>query len=243
MSEPIEISSLSAIDHVLKHAPKRLRAISSNVPYEKLSRRAQEIFHLAKEKGIRTSLTPAKTKERASDLLSATLDPFSYQELKSLFERERGKPRSLVVVLDHLQDSQNFGAIARVAEGLGAAAIVIPKDRSVSVNAGVYHSSVGAVETVPIVLVQNTAEALRKLKEEEFWIVGTSLGDGSKSLNETPSFERVALVLGSELEGMSNLVEKTCDWLIQIPLVGKVQSLNVSSAAAILIHHFLSTKK
>lgn len=237
----LEVSSLSAIDHIMQHRPKRIKHLSILIPFERLSSRAKEIVQLAKQNGIKVE--NAKSSERVSESLLATLEAFDYDDLKTLIEQESGKKKSLIVVLDHLQDPQNFGAIARSAEALGAAAVIIPKDRSVSVTAGVYHASVGAVETIPIVLVQNTGEALRKLKEAEFWIVGTSLAKNSKSLSETPTFERVALVMGTELEGMSSLVEKTCDWLVQIPIKGKVQSLNVSAAASILIHHFLTAEK
>lgn len=239
--DPIEVNSLSAIDHVLRHAPKKVRSLATHVPFDRLSGRAKEILQLAKSKGIRTDTQPKST-EKTSENVTAFLDPFDYQDLKPFLETHADSKNGVVILLDHLQDPQNFGALARTAEALGAQALIIPKDRSVNVTAGVYHASVGAVETIPIILVQNVGEALRKLKEAGYWAVGSSLGENAKSLGETPSFEKVALVLGSELEGMSSLMEKTCDWLVQIPLSGKVQSMNVSAAGAILIHHFTTQK-
>lgn len=241
-TEILEITSLSALDHVLRHRPKKVRRLTALIPFERLSVRAKEIYLLAKENKIPVDIAIGKSGDRISEPLVGSLASFEYQELKPFLEKEEAKTKSLVIVLDHLQDPQNFGAIARTAEGLGAAAILIPKDRSVSVTAGVYHASVGAIETIPVILVQNVGEALRKLKEAGFWSVGTALSENSKPLAETPSFEKIALVLGAELEGISSLVEKTCDWIVQIPLTGKVQSLNVSATAAILVHHFLNPK-
>ena len=126
--------------------------------------------------------------------------------------------------------------LASSAEGLGALGILIPKDRSTSVTPGTYHASVGAVETLAIVQVNNLNEALRKLKDAGFWIVGTKLGEGAKPLKELPDFEKVVLVLGSELQGLSPAIAKTCDWLVEITLRGKIQSLNVSNAGAILMY-------
>jgi 23S rRNA (guanosine2251-2'-O)-methyltransferase len=98
------------------------------------------------------------------------------------------------LALDHLQDPQNFGALCRTAEGLGVDGILLPKDRSVTVTAGVYHASVGAVETIPIIQVVNLNEALRQLKEAEFWIVGTALSEQSHDLDDTPDFDKKASV-------------------------------------------------
>lgn len=103
-------------------------------------------------------------------------------------------------------------------------------------SSGVYHASVGAVETIPVIQIVNLADALRKLKENGFWIVGTSLGEKTQTLQQLPPLEKVVLVLGTEFEGISPLVAKTCDFLVQIPLKGKVQSLNVSATGAILMH-------
>jgi 23S rRNA (guanosine2251-2'-O)-methyltransferase len=141
-----------------------------------------------------------------------------------------------VLALDHLQDPQNFGALCRSAEAFGASAILLPKDRGVQVTPGVYHASVGAVETVPIVLVANLGEALRRLKETGYWVVGSAIGGGAKPPWETPDFAKTILVLGAELEGMSQLIEKTCDWKVEIPMAGDIQSLNVSAAGAVLLY-------
>src|SRR5205823_2883466 len=134
---------------------------------------------------------------------------------------------------------QNFGAICRTAEGLGVSGIILPKDRSVAVTPGVYSASVGAVETVPIAQVANLGEALRKLKDRGFWIIGAAVGANAKAPWEMPPFEKAVLVLGAELEGLSPVLEKNCDWLARIPLAGRIESLNVSVAGALLMYELL----
>ncbi len=139
-------------------------------------------------------------------------------------------------MLDHLQDPQNFGAICRSADALGVSAIVIPKDRSVIVSSGVYHASVGAVETIPIARVTNLAQSIRKLKDHSYWIIGSAAGKNFPPPWEGPDFKRVVLLVGGELEGIHPALEKLCDWRTEIPMMGRVQSLNVSVACALLIH-------
>jgi len=177
------------------------------------------------------------------ELGKAILHPFKYTDFSEFLESLETEKRALVVALDHLQDPQNFGALARTAEALGAKGILIPKDRGATVTGGVYNASVGAVETLPVVAVVNLGEALRKLKNAGFWIVGADHGEEAKPLSETPDFDKVALVLGSEWEGLSQTLLKTCDWLAQIPIRGKVESLNVSAAGAIIMYHLLGSRK
>jgi len=181
-----------------------------------------------------------KNKKKPLDTqpIQAQVAPFVYRELKEFLKSIESKKNALILLLDHLQDPQNFGAICRTAEALGVDAIVLPKDRSVMVTQGVYHASAGAVETIPIVRVTNLIDAVLKLKEAGFWVAGTSLGDKTLSLDQVPSIEKLGLILGTEGDGMGPALAKHCDYLVQIPLVGKIQSLNVSVATAILIYHF-----
>jgi len=230
MSRDIEINSLSAVQHLLTHRPERVH----HVWLQADNPRTRAIEKLARSFKIPVEF--ARGNRSGEESVSARVLPFEYTDLGEFLESIRDVPRAYVLALDHLQDPQNFGAICRTAEGLGWHGIILPKDRSVAVTAGVYHASVGAVETVPIVQVANLADAVRKLKDEKFWVVGTTLGEGSTSLKEMPDFERIALVMGAEWEGLSSSLEKACDWKLHIPLEGKVQSLNVSAAGAILMY-------
>jgi|688.fasta_scaffold750195_2 23S rRNA (guanosine2251-2'-O)-methyltransferase len=232
----IEIQSLSAIEHILTHRPERVLSLSCQSSAHRLSVRVESILALAKEVGL--SVGSHSKKEPQGEPLIAYLKPFEYADWASWVEQLNTQKKAVILALDHLQDPQNLGALCRTAEALGVQGVLIPKDRSVMVTPGAYHASVGAVETLPILQVTNLNEALRKLKEEEFWIVGAALGEGSKPLQETPSFDKTVLVLGTEWEGLKPTTIATCDWLVEIPLQGKVQSLNVSAAGAILIYEF-----
>lgn len=233
-SDRLEIASLSAVEHLLAHAPTRIQTLYVKVSERRSNPRLESILSQAEALNIPVDVS---SRDQFSDEpVRALLHAFPYRELKEVIQATAELKHTFVLVLDHLQDPQNFGALARSAEGLGGAAVVIPKDRSVAVTSGVYHSSAGAIDTIPVVQVSNLSEACRKLKENGFWVVGTALSEQSKPLAEMPDFAKVALVLGTELEGLSRGLESNCDWLVTIPLSGKVQSLNVSAAGAILMH-------
>jgi len=229
----LEVTSLSAIEHMVEHCPERIQRLIIFGSGPRTNPRVDRIQQTARAAKVAVDLAPPG--DRGIDPVKAYVAPFEYAELAEWLETLGARPRALVLALDHLQDPQNFGALCRTAEALGIAGILLPKDRSVTVGPGVYSASVGAVETVPIVMVNNLGDGLRKLKDAGFWIVGTCLGAGATPPAEIPDFEKVVLVLGAELEGLSPSLEKVCDWRTEIPLQGKVQSLNVSVAGAILM--------
>lgn len=231
------IQSLSAIEHLLKYRPERILSLSCQSPF-KSNPRVDSLLALAKDLGLRVGSHPRK--EGTSEPLIAEVKAYGFADWSNWLESLKTQKHSLVLACDHLQDPQNLGALCRTAEALGVAGVLIPKDRSVGITAGAYHASVGAIETIPVLQVTNLNEALRKLKEEDFWIVGAALGDTAKPLLETPTFNKIVLVLGTELEGLKPSTLSTCDWLVHIPLKGKVDSLNVSAAGAILMHALLS---
>jgi len=232
----IEISSISAIEHLLANRPDRLKRI--RILTSKPGARIEKLTHRAKEFGIHIEMRAKLGREIAEeDPVRAWVGPFPYTELGNLISLTSKEPRAIVLALDHLQDPQNFGAICRTAEALGILGIVIPRDRAASVGSGVYHASAGAVDTIPIVMVANLGEALRKFKEDGFWILGSTLSSEGTDVNGIPTFEKIVLVMGAELEGLSTYIEKLCDWRVRIPLLGRVQSLNVSVAGGILMHY------
>lgn len=228
----LEVSSVNAVEHVLQHRPDRVRQILVS---RKANRRIQDVHRLAESLGIPVHY---KNDDRDGEPLIASLAPFAYTDFGAFLEKSAAPGKAFVLALDHLQDPQNFGALCRSAEALGVNAVLVPKDRAVPVSAGVYNASVGAVETVPIVQVTNIGEGLRRLKEAGFWIVAASLGEGATVPWEVPDFEKVALVLGSELEGISPGVDKLCDWRVKIPILGRIESLNVSAAGAVLMYEW-----
>jgi 23S rRNA (guanosine2251-2'-O)-methyltransferase len=145
----------------------------------------------------------------------------------------------MVAVLDGIQDPQNLGAIIRAAEVLGAGAMLLPKDRSAGVSPAVVRASSGAALHLRVAAVVNLVRALERLKESGYWIVGLDARGASK-FQDLPRFERVELVVGSEGRGMRPLVARSCDFVVAIPVRGKVASLNAATAAAIGFHELAS---
>ena len=150
---------------------------------------------------------------------------------------ERGEP-PFVLVCDEISDPHNLGAILRSAECVGVHGVVIPKRRSAGVTGIVDKTSAGAAEHVPVARVPNLPAALRELQERGLWIYGTA-ADGPADLWHTDFTGPLALVIGSEGEGMGRLVREHCDFLVRIPLRGKLDSLNASAAAGILMYEVL----
>ena len=144
-------------------------------------------------------------------------------------------PKPFIVILDHLEDPHNFGAIIRTCEAAGVDGIIIPKDRSVSVNSTVMKTSAGALNNMKICMVTNLNRAIDTLKENGIWVVGTDMTD-SVSYNSLDYDMSLALIIGSEGFGISRLVREKCDFVVNIPMKGKINSLNASVAAGILIY-------
>lgn len=163
---------------------------------------------------------------------------FKYSELDEILDLKKG----LIVMLDHIEDPHNFGAIIRTCEAAGVDGIIIPKDRSVEVNSTVMKVSSGALNNMKIVMVVNLNNTIKKLKHEGYWIIGTTIDseyDYSKFAYNFP----IALIIGSEGFGISRLVKESCDALVTIPMIGKTNSLNASVAAGILIYEITKSKK
>ena len=141
----------------------------------------------------------------------------------------------LILVLDGVTDPHNLGACLRVADGAGGHAVIAPKDHAAGINATVAKVASGAAETVPYFMVTNLARTLNELKERNIWIIGTS-DQATQTLYQADLKGPVALVLGAEGDGMRQLTAKTCDQLISIPMLGAVESLNVSVASGVCLY-------
>jgi len=146
-----------------------------------------------------------------------------------------GAKAPLLLILDCVQDPNNLGAILRTADGAGVDAVIAPKDKSVGLTDTVRRVAVGASESVPFVKVTNLARTMRVLKERGVWIVGTS-DRATQSLYETDFKGPVAIVMGREGEGMRRLTEDECDFLVNFPMKGKVDCLNVSVSAGVCLY-------
>ncbi len=161
---------------------------------------------------------------------------YSYNEIIPNIKKEN----PVIVMLDHLEDPHNFGAIIRTSEALGVDAIIIPTDRSVKVNSTVVKTSVGAIEYIPIIRVVNLNDTIRKLKDDGYWIIATDMDgeDYSKIDYNMP----VCIVIGNEGKGISRMVSENSDIIASIPMKGKINSLNASVSCAIVLSHIMKDR-
>lgn len=161
----------------------------------------------------------------------ALVEPFAYADAYELAAAER----PLLAVLDRVTDPRNLGAVCRSAEGAGATGVVVPAHGSAVVTPAVARASAGAVEHLPVAVVTNLARYLEEVKGADLWVFGAA-GEGGTSMWETDLSGGAAIVLGAEGKGLRPLVRRTCDALVSIPLLGRIESLNVSVAAAVLLY-------
>lgn len=188
------------------------------------------------DSGPRQQLKPERMLSEAAGTrdhqgVVAWCEPFRYADAHELAAGER----PLIVCLDQVTDPHNLGAVVRSAEGVGATGVVLPAHGSVRVTPAVCRSSAGAVEHLPIAVVPNLARYLAEIKGTDLWAYAAD-SEGSLSMWQADLTGGVALVLGAEGKGVRPLVLRTCDAVVSIPLAGKVGSLNVSVAAAVLLY-------
>jgi 23S rRNA (guanosine2251-2'-O)-methyltransferase len=173
----------------------------------------------------------------------AIAPPFPYASLSDVLGPKEAKRSRLLVVLDHLTDPHNVGAIVRTAEAAGADGLVLPARRSAGVNATVRKAAAGAAAYLPIARVPNIAEAIRAMKKAGVWAVGADASADATELARADLDRDLAVVIGGEGSGLSQLGKRECDYLVRIPMRGKVASLNASVAAAILIYEALRQRE
>ncbi|MEM7009256.1 MAG: 23S rRNA (guanosine(2251)-2'-O)-methyltransferase RlmB [Thermodesulfobacteriota bacterium] len=204
-----------------------------------------DILKSAKQRGVKTTNL---SKEELSNLcdstshqgIAAKVKDFKYADLTGIISStEDSSEPLLIVILDHLEDPQNLGAIIRTADVLGAHGVVIPKDRSASVTPAVVKASAGAVSHLPISRVVNLGTVIRDLKKKGVWIVGADSSSSKHVDDEDLANLDVALVIGNEGRGLTHKIKGECDFLVKIPQSGKVSSLNASVAAGILMYEII----
>lgn len=193
--------------------------------------RDKEIINKIKDNKLKYIVTDAKIMDRMmphNQGIIVEIDDYSYGTLDDI------QNDSLVLMLDHLEDPHNFGAIIRTCEAKGIKSIVIPKDRGVTVNETVMKTSSGALNHVNIIMVTNLVNAINKLKDQGYFIYAADM-DG-KDYKTVDYADKVVLIIGNEGNGISNIIKNNSDEIISIPMKGVVNSLNASVAAAILIY-------
>ncbi|MES2071523.1 MAG: 23S rRNA (guanosine(2251)-2'-O)-methyltransferase RlmB [Pseudomonadota bacterium] len=203
--------------------------------------RMQELLHAAKAAGVRIiqaddqRLSNIVGTRRHQGVVAKAGELSLARNLDELLDAIEGPP--LLLVLDGITDPHNLGACLRVADGVGAHAVIAPKDRAVGLNATAAKVASGAAETVPYITVTNLARTLRELKERDILLVGTA-DEVEKNIYDV-DFTGIggsALVMGSEGEGMRRLTRETCDLLVSVPMFGSVESLNVSVASGVCLY-------
>ncbi len=168
----------------------------------------------------------------------AMAPPFDYASLDEVIgSRKTG--HALFVILDHLTDPHNVGAIIRTAEVAGADAVILPERRSAGVNATVRKAAAGAAGYLPVVRVANINEAIRALKKAGVWVAGAAADEEAVGMSQADFDRDLALVIGSEGDGLAPLVRRECDYLVSIPMRGRTESLNASVAAGVLLYEAL----
>ena len=198
----------------------------------------KEILSLIENKNLRVKRLNKKEIMRFDKFshqgIILDIEDFSYTDYEEFFNVDNAK----VVILDHLEDPHNLGAIIRTAEAAGITGIIIPKDRSVDINSTVMKTSAGALENMKISKVTNIVSTINNLKDNGFWIVGTTM-DGQYDYKDIDYKGKIALVIGNEGNGMSKGVKDACDYIARIPMKGKINSLNASVAAGIMIYEMI----
>lgn len=200
----------------------------------------QQITRLAKETNVLVQFVPKKKIDQVTDQnhqgVLAYVAAYQYAELDDLFAAaEKKNEPPFFLLLDEIEDPHNLGSIMRTADAVGAHGIIIPKRRAVGLTATVAKASTGAIEYIPVVRVTNMARTIDELKERGVWIAGTD-AKGKDDYRRLDGTMPLGLVIGSEGKGMGRLIRDKCDFLIHLPMAGKVTSLNASVAAALLMY-------
>ncbi|HAR04674.1 MAG TPA: 23S rRNA (guanosine(2251)-2'-O)-methyltransferase RlmB [Pseudomonas sp.] len=241
MSQLEKIYGLHAVEALLRHHPKRVKqvwlaegrgdprvqvlielAAQARVSVGQCERREMDAWVEGVHQGVVAEVSPSQVWGEAM--------------LDELLARAEGPP--LLLVLDGVTDPHNLGACLRTADAAGALAVIVPKDKSATLNATVRKVACGAAEVIPLVAVTNLARTLEKLQQKGLWVVGTA-GEAEQSLYAQDLTGPIVLVMGAEGRGMRRLTREHCDYLVRLPMAGSVSSLNVSVATGVCLFEAL----
>ncbi|WP_100332773.1 23S rRNA (guanosine(2251)-2'-O)-methyltransferase RlmB [Bacillus xiapuensis] len=200
----------------------------------------QQIMKMAKEQNVLVQFVPKQKVDQMTEEnhqgVVASVAAYRYAELDELFAKaEKSGEAPFFLLLDEIEDPHNLGSIMRTADAAGAHGIIIPKRRAVGLTAAVAKASTGAIEYIPVARVTNLARTMEELKERGVWIAGTD-AKGREDYRQLDGEMPLALVIGSEGRGISRLIKEKCDFLIRLPMAGRVTSLNASVAAGLLMY-------
>ena len=230
---------IHAVNSLLRRSPDRI--VSLSIQVDRNDKRIQELVSLAQNQGVALARVPkAELDELTTERHQGVVAVIERIETTALFS-ERDLPSflgaiacPLVLVLDGVTDPHNLGACLRSADAAGVHAVVVPKDNSAELNATARKVASGAADVVPLVSVTNLARTLKALKDAGLWVIGTT-GDADVLVYEQDLGLPAAIVMGAEGAGMRRLTTEACDFLVKLPMLGAVSSLNVSVATGIIL--------
>lgn len=236
------IFGLHSVQQVLQQDISRIKEVW--VQDSRRDTKVQGLLEQLQQQGFALQVVPKKTLDKLAHsehhqgiLLRCQAVPIQTEtDLENLLSSLTTPP--FLLVLDEVQDPHNLGACLRTADAAGVHAVIIPKNRSCSLTATVRKVASGAAETMPVIQVTNLARTLRGLQEQGVWLVG-AVAEAEKGLFETKLAGAIALVIGAEGTGLRRLTQETCDQLVKIPMLGSVESLNVSVATGICLYEIV----
>jgi len=243
MSSHQVLAGFHAVIARLRHAPDSIKELY--VEASRRDKRMQSFIEQAQAANVRVRPVPAERLDglargtrhqgvvalAAAQKLAADVD-----EVLDLLEGT-GRP-ALLLILDGVTDPHNLGACLRTADAAGVHAVIAPRDRAVGLNSTVQRVACGGAEAVPYIMVTNLARTMRSLKDRDIWLVGTD-DQATAGMHQVDARRPMAWVMGAEGEGMRRLTRETCDELVHIPMLGSVESLNVSVASAVCLYESL----
>ena len=241
MTNPEIIYGKNPVEALVKTNRRRINKIfiAKGIKYDE---KIKAILKLAKESKVNIQEVPRNKLDSLTkgvhQGIAASVSPVEFMDFDDLLKSISHKTNSVLVVLDKVEDPHNFGAIIRTSAAAGVDGIIVAKRGTSPVTSTVEKSSAGTTELVPITQVSNLASAIDKLKENNFWIIGAE-AKGDKYYFEQDYDMNCALVMGGEGQGVSSLVQKKCDIMVKMPMQNKVNSLNVSNAASILLYEIV----
>ncbi len=220
------IEEIFLTEQVLKNTPNLNELIKkAKIKYETIDRKSLDELAKGNHQGI-----------------VAKIKPFNYYEVSDILSEAKKKNElPFIVILDGLEDPHNLGAILRTADCCGVHGVIIPKNRSVSLNATVAKLSTGAISYVKVAKVTNLTNTIKELKKQGLWIIGSDM-ETSVDYRRMEAKEPIAIVIGSEGKGISRLVKENCDVLVKLPMKGHITSLNASVATSVILYEVLNQR-
>lgn len=245
MSDLEKVYGVHAVEALLRHHPRRVKQVW--LAEGRDDPRVQGLVRLAGEARVRIGQCERREMdawvEGVHQGVVAEVSPsqvWGDAMLEELLDRSEAAP--LLLVLDGVTDPHNLGACLRTADAAGALAVIVPKDKSATLNATVRKVACGAAEVIPLVAVTNLARTLEKLRQRGLWVVGTA-GEADKDIYDQDLTGPIVLVMGAEGKGMRRLTREHCDYLVRLPMAGSVSSLNVSVASGVCLFEALRQRR